>query len=48
VLNYTLIDVWWVTFIVLMSLYFVLIPLLIKYLPYFTAQKDLIIWKGER
>ena len=48
VLNYTLIDVWWVTFIVLMSLYFVSIPLLIKYLPYFTAQKDLIIWKGER
>ena len=48
VLYNTVIDVWWVTFIILMSLYFVLIPFLVKYLPYFTAQKEFISWKGNQ
>ena len=48
VLYNTPIDVWWITFVILMSLYFVLIPLLVRYLPYFTAQKDLITWEGKQ
>lgn len=47
VLYNTPLDSWWVIFIILMSLYFILVPLLVRFLPYFTAQKDLITWQGK-
>jgi fucose 4-O-acetylase-like acetyltransferase len=34
---------WFVCFLIIMSLYFVIIPLFLKYLPYVTAQKDCIV-----